>query len=140
MLFIYTGCLYPNNKQTDLLLCFSLHTRTASQGNLFLGPGYLTGPRRRVIANTCVCDGRCLLKTNEPRCEKTGLRCFQPGLTQTGLYSHRRLREVCNFGFRKKRDCTFSVGKTKAGISFAVTAKLIPAFVFAYAKSRFSHD
>ena len=32
------------------------------------------------------------------------------------------------------------VGKTKALISFAVTAKLICVFVFAYAKSRFSHD
>ena len=30
--------------------------------------------------------------------------------------------------------------KTKALISFAVTAKLICAFVFAYAKIRFSHD
>ena len=26
----------------------------------------------------------------EPRCEKTGLRGFHPGPTQTGLYSHRR--------------------------------------------------
>ena len=25
----------------------------------------------------------------EPRCEKTGLRGFRPGLKQTGLYSHR---------------------------------------------------
>ena len=33
-----------------------------------------------------------------------------------------------------------SVAKTKALISFAVTAKLICVFVFAYAKSRFSHD
>ena len=30
--------------------------------------------------------------------------------------------------------------KTKALISFAVTAKLICVFVFAYAKSRFSHS
>ena len=36
-----------------------------------------------------------------------------------------------NFGFGKKRDCTICVAKTKALISF---------FVFAYAKSRFSHD
>ena len=28
--------------------------------------------------------------TNEPRSEKTGLRGFRPGPTQTGLYSHRR--------------------------------------------------
>ena len=32
------------------------------------------------------------------------------------------------------------VAKPKALISFAVTAKLICVFVFAYAKSRFSHD
>ena len=31
------------------------------------------------------------------------------------------------------------VAKTKVLISFAVTAKLICIFVFAYAKSRFSH-
>ena len=33
-----------------------------------------------------------------------------------------------------------SIAKTKALISFAVTTKLICVFVFAYAKSRFSHD
>ena len=32
------------------------------------------------------------------------------------------------------------MAKTKALISFAVTAKLICVFLFAYAKSRFSHD
>ena len=37
-------------------------------------------------------------------------------------------------------DRTIRVGKTKALIIFAVTAKLICTFVFAYAKSRFSHD
>ena len=37
-------------------------------------------------------------------------------------------------------DCTIRVAKTKALISFAVTAKLICVFVFAYAKSRFSAD
>ena len=36
-------------------------------------------------------------------------------------------------------DCTICVAKTKALISFAVTAKLICVFVFAYAKIRFSH-
>ena len=37
-------------------------------------------------------------------------------------------------------DFTIRVAKTKALISFAVTAKLICVFVFAYAKTRFSHD
>ena len=32
------------------------------------------------------------------------------------------------------------MAKTKALISFTVTAKLISVFAFAYAKSRFSHD
>ena len=37
-------------------------------------------------------------------------------------------------------DCTIRVAERKALISFAVTAKLICVIVFAYAKSRFSHD
>ena len=48
--------------------------------------------------------------------------------------------EASNFGFRKKRGFTIGVAKTKALVSFAVTAKLICVFVFAYAKSRFSHN
>ena len=31
---------------------------------------------------------------NEPRCEKTGLRGFRPGPTQTGLYNHTRWLEA----------------------------------------------
>ena len=37
-------------------------------------------------------------------------------------------------------DCAVRIAKTKALISFAVTAKLFSVFVFAYAKIRFSHD
>ena len=37
-------------------------------------------------------------------------------------------------------NCTIRVVKTKALISFAVTAKLICAFVFAYADCWFSHE
>ena len=33
----------------------------------------------------------------EPRQEKIYLRGFRPGRTQTGLYSHRRWIELCNF-------------------------------------------
>ena len=76
----------------------------------------------------------------EPRSEKSGLWRFRPGPTQTSLYSHRKRLEAGNFGFRKKRNCTIRVVKTKALISFAVTAKLICAFVFAYAKILFAHD
>ena len=45
-----------------------------------------------------------------------------------------------NFVFRNQRDCAIYVAKTKALINFAVTAKLICVFVFAYAKIPFSHD
>ena len=37
-------------------------------------------------------------------------------------------------------DCTIRIAKTKALISCAGTAQLICVFVFAYAKSRFSHN
>ena len=43
-------------------------------------------------------------------------------------------------GFRKKRNCTIRVAKTKTLISFAVTAKLICVFVFAYADCWVSHE
>ena len=65
---------------------------------------------------------------------------FWPGLTQTRLYSHWRWLESGHFVFRKKRYCTVQVAKTKALISFAVTAKLICVFVFAYADCWFSPD
>ena len=48
----------------------------------------------------------------------------------------RKWPETGNYGFRKKRHCTIRVANTKALISFA--AKLICAFVFAYAKVVFS--
>ena len=34
------------------------------------------------------------VKSIEPRSEKTGLRGFRPGPTQTGMYSHRRWLET----------------------------------------------
>ena len=37
-------------------------------------------------------------------------------------------------------NCTSCVAKTKALISFVVTAKLICLLVFAYAKTQFSHN
>ena len=65
---------------------------------------------------------------------------FSNSLTQTGLYSHRSRLEARNFGFKKKRNCIICVAKTKALISFAVTAKLICVFVFAYADCWFSQE
>ena len=40
------------------------------------------------------------VKVYEPRCDKTGLRGFRPGPTQTRLYSHWRWLEAWNFVFR----------------------------------------
>ena len=57
----------------------------------------------------------------EPRCEKTGLRGFQPGPTQTGLYSYRRWLEAWNFRLRKKRDCTIpQTGQMARGLKFRI--------------------
>ena len=64
---------------------------------------------------------------------------FRTGWTQTGLYKHRKELKAWNFGFKYKRNCTIRVAKTKALISFAITAKLICVFVFAYTDFWFSH-
>ena len=65
-------------------------------------------------------------KTNEPVREKTNNFGFRPGPTQTGLYSHiisyLQDSKAGNFGFRKWRNYTIRVAKTKALIRFAVTA------------------
>ena len=64
-------------------------------------------------------------------------RGFRISPTQTKLYKPRRWLQAGNFGFRKKRNYTIHVAQTKALNSFPVTAKLICAFVFAYAKCWF---
>ena len=58
-----------------------------------------------------------LLTITEPYCEKTCLRGFPPGPTQTSMYSHRRWQEALNFGFKKWRDFTIYVAKTKVPYS-----------------------
>ena len=50
--------------------------------------------------------------------------CFRTGSVQTELYKYRRWLEAGNFGFRKKKNYTSHVAKTKALISFAVSAPL----------------
>ena len=61
----------------------------------------------------------------ELRRKKTVLRGFRPGPTQTELH------KLGNLDLGRRR---IVLSKTKALISFAVTAKLICAFVFALAK------
>ena len=56
-------------------------------------------------------------------------------LTQTRLYSHWRWLEPWNLVCRKKTYYTIQEVKTKALISFAVTAKLICVFVFSHVKN-----
>ena len=50
-----------------------------------------------------------------------------------------QLQEMAR-GLERRGIVLSNVAKTKALISFAVTAKLICVFVFAYAKRWFSHD
>ena len=48
------------------------------------------GSFRPIFSRSLICE----LIVYEPRCEKTGLRDFRLGPTQTGLYSHRRWLEA----------------------------------------------
>ena len=61
---------------------------------------------------------------------------FEPRHEKTNIL----VSDLVDLGFRKYRNCTIYVAKTKALISFAVIAKLICVFVFADAKCWFSHD
>ena len=56
------------------------------------------------------------------------------------LYNYRRWLETGNFRFRKKRNCTSCVAKTKTLISCAITAQLICTFVIAYACCSFFQE
>ena len=71
--------------------------------------------RFQIISSGRVCSAQ------EPHHEEN-LQCdFRTGLTQTELYKHRGWLEAGNFRFRKKRNCTVRVVKTKALICFAVS-------------------
>ena len=54
----------------------------------------------------------------------------------TSLCSNRTGLEASNFGFNKRRGRAIRVAKTKALFSHSVTAQLICAIVFAYAKNK----
>ena len=72
----------------------------------------------------------------EPVREKSTI-CVTPGYKQTGMYSHRRWSEAGIFRFRKMRNCTIRVAKTKVQISFAASAKCLISDRY---KIQFSHD
>ena len=59
--------------------------------------------------------------------------------TNQPVQAQKRARSL-KFGFKKNKGCSICVAKTKALISFAVTAKLICIFVFAYAYCWISHE
>ena len=60
------------------------------------------------------------------------LQGFRPGLTQTGLYSHRRWLE--------EEGLYFLCSKNKGANQLSSYRQLICTFIFTYAKSRFPHD
>ena len=64
------------------------------------------------------------LSPGEPPDEKTFLQGFQPGLTQTGLYGHRRPLQALKISDSRR----VYVAITKALISCTITVQLIYAF------------
>ena len=57
----------------------------------------------------------------DPKVIELQRQCFQPDLTQIGLYNFRQEPGALNFGFKVKRDCIICVVKTKTLIGCAVT-------------------
>ena len=71
----------------------------------------------------------------EPHHEKAGLLADTNWAVQP-----QKMARGLKFWIKQKRDCIVYVAKTKVLISCAIIAQLICTFVFAYKKSRFSHD
>ena len=64
----------------------------------------------------------------------------RPVLTQTRLYCHKKLLEAWNFGFRKKKDSTIYVVKTKSAHQLRGYYAADQRFSFHIYKNVFSHD
>ena len=81
-------CIQEENKGAD-----QLHVMSATFFLYMQKAGYLL---KRLIHNYVVTAELSLKKnfTNEPHCEKNGLRGFRPGPIQTRLYSHMRWLEA----------------------------------------------
>ena len=85
-------------------------------------------------------DVRCTLQTTyyiyifyEPRCEKTGLQGFCPGLSQ-------KMARSLNFQIYEGEEFYYPSSKNKGADQLCSCTKLICIFVFAQAKVWFSHD
>ena len=76
----------------------------------------------------------------EPRCEKISLRGFPSRSDTNQAVQLQKMARGLKFRFKKVEGLYYLCKKTKALISFMVTAKLICVFVFAYAKICFFHD
>ena len=70
-------CEKPKNK---FLLCEDWMSVAAPSGTVIFNDA-----EKEYTASSSLWDARSFRFVNEPRCEKTGLRGFRPGLTQTRL-------------------------------------------------------
>ena len=59
--------------------------------------------KKKMVCTICVGKTKALISCVAMREKRSP--CYQPGLTKTGLYSHRRL-EAWNFIFKKKKNST----------------------------------
>ena len=75
-----------------------------------------------------------------PSREKTNNVVLYRSNRNRAVQAQKMAIETGDVGFRKMKNHTIRVAKTKAMISLAVTAKLICAFVFSHADCLFSHD
>ena len=73
-----------------------LHTNIRGTLLFLLSFSYIKGviPKSLPVLLTELIMRKMAITVNETRCEKTGLRGFRPGRTQTVLYSHRRWLEA----------------------------------------------
>ena len=97
----------------------------------------------KMCTNLCIFPTKCLCTSYVSNFYGTFTEAFNylRLLPFTNELCHEKTNSMVFEQIRHKLShCTIHVTKTKGLISFAVTAKLICTFVFAFAKCRFSHD
>ena len=103
--------------------------------SLSLNDGLMVDPRRKLYQPTTLWTIE--RQAVQPSHEKNNNGFSTRSDTNRPVQSQKI--EARNFGFKKKRDCSIHVAKTKLLVSCAITAQLICTFVFAYTDCWFSY-
>ena len=90
--------MMPSSLYSITVQFFNVRVKDLQPKNNLMGEQWRSRTASYALSRTRI---QILPPSCEPRREKTSLKGFRPGPTQTRLYKHRRWLETGNFEFRK---------------------------------------